>query len=137
MAHFKELNIVPKGFQLKISLSVVKPDEKLFKKIDKTTSFSNTQIQDNIINHYNELLPVLLCRKQQADNELLDVSEKEQYTYLSNILNAVTEKHMQSLQGTKIKKLNTLVDISLHLQNKKWIPDFNLGFTELSYIADN
>ena len=53
MAHCKKLNIIPKGFQQKISLSVVKPDEKLFKKIDKTTSFSNTQIQDNIMNHYN------------------------------------------------------------------------------------
>ena len=31
-------------------------------------------MQDNIMNHYNELLPVLLCRKQQADNELLNVS---------------------------------------------------------------
>ena len=72
MAHCKELNIVPKGSQQKISLSVVKPDAKLFKKINKTISFSNTQIQDNIMNHYNELLPVLLCRKQQADNELLN-----------------------------------------------------------------
>ena len=115
MAHCKELNIIPKGFQQKISLSVVKPDEKLFEKIDKTTSFSNTQIQDNIMNHYNELLPVLLCRKQQADNELLNVSRKGQYTYLSNILNSIAEKDMQLLQGTKIKKLNTLVDVRLHL----------------------
>ena len=44
---------------------------------------------------------------------------------------------MQSLQGTKIKNLNTLVDISLHLQTKKWIQDLNLGFTELHYVADN
>ena len=102
MAHCKELNRVPKGFQQKISLSAVKPDEKLFKKIDKTTSFSNTHIQDNIMNHYSESLPVLLCRKQQADNELFNVSGKEQYTYLSNILNAIAEKDMQSLQGTKI-----------------------------------
>ena len=62
---------------------------------------------------------------------------KEQCTYLSNILNAIAEKDMQLLQGTKLKKLNTLVDISLHLRNKKWIPDLNLGFTELHYIADN
>ena len=44
---------------------------------------------------------------------------------------------MQLLQRTKIKKLNTLVIVSMHLQNKKWIPDLNLGFTELHYIADN
>ena len=80
MAHCKEINIIYKGFHQKISLSVIKPDKKLFKKIDKTTSFSNTQIQHNIMNHYTELLPVLLCRKQQADNELLNISGKEQYT---------------------------------------------------------
>ena len=89
------------------------------------------------MNHDNELLPVLFCRKQQTDNELLNVSGKEQYAYLSNILNATAEKDMQLLQGTKIRKFNTLVDISLHLQNKKWIPDLNLGFTDLHYIADN
>ena len=89
------------------------------------------------MNHYNELLPVLLYRKQQADNELLNISGKEQYTYLSNILNSIAEKDMHLLQGTKIKKLNTLVDVSLHLQNKKSIPDLNLGFTELNYITDN
>ena len=44
---------------------------------------------------------------------------------------------MHLLQGTKIKKLNTLVDVSLHLQNKRSIPDLNLGFTELNYITDN
>ena len=87
------------------------------------------------MNHYNELLPVLLYRKQQADNELLNISGKEQYTYLSNILNSIAEKDMHLLQGTKIKKLNTLVDVSLHLQNKKSIPDLNLGFTELNYIT--
>ena len=105
MAHCKGLNIIPKGFHQKISLSVVKLDEKLFKKIGKTTSFSNTQTQDNIMNHYNELLPVLLYRKQQADNELLNISGKEQYTYLSNILNSIAEKDLQLLQETKIEKL--------------------------------
>ena len=34
------------------------------------------------MNHYNELLSVLLCRKQQADNKLLNVSGKKQYTYI-------------------------------------------------------
>ena len=33
--------------------------------------------------------------------------------------------------------MNTLVDVSLHLQNKKSIPHLNLGFTELNYITDN
>ena len=105
MAHCKGLNIIPKGFHQKILLSVVKLDEKLFKKIGKTTSFSNTQPQDNVMNHYNEVLPVLLYRKQQADNELLNTSGKEQYTYLSNILNSIAEKDLQLLQETKIKKL--------------------------------
>ena len=49
------------------------------------------------MNHYNELLPVLLCRKQQPDNGLLNISGREQYTYLSNIFNAIAEKDMQSL----------------------------------------
>ena len=34
------------------------------------------------MNHYNELLSVLLCRKQQADNKLLNVSGKKHYTYI-------------------------------------------------------
>ena len=46
---------------------------------------------------------MLLCRKQQADNELLHISGKGQYTYLSNILNSMVEKDMQLLQGTKLK----------------------------------
>ena len=29
------------------------------------------------MNHHTKLLPVLLCRKQQTDNELLNVSVKE------------------------------------------------------------
>ena len=44
---------------------------------------------------------------------------------------------MQLLRGTKIKKLNTLVDVRLHLQNKKWIPDLNFDVSELHYIVDN
>ena len=57
---------------------------------------------------------MLLYRKQQADNELLNISGKEQYIYLSNILTFIAEKDMQLLQGTKVKKMNTLVDVSLH-----------------------
>ena len=34
------------------------------------------------MNHYNELLLVLLCRKQQADNRLLNVSRKKHCTYI-------------------------------------------------------
>ena len=72
-----------------------------------------------------------------AGNEFLNISGKEQYTYHSNILNSIAEKDMQLLQGTKIKKLNTLIDLSLHLQNIKWISNLHLGFTELHYSADN
>ena len=56
---------------------------------------------------------------------------------MSNILNSIAEKDMQLLQRTKIKKLNTLVGVSLHFQKKKWIPDLNLGFTKVNYITDN
>ena len=46
------------------------------------------------MNHYNELLTVLLCRKQQADNELLNILGKEQYTY---------RERQQLLQESKLK----------------------------------
>ena len=57
---------------------------------------------------------MLLYRKQQADNELLNISGKEQYIYLSNILTFIAGKDMQLLQGTKVKKMNILADVSLH-----------------------
>ena len=131
----KELNLVPRGLCYKISLATCKTTkelEHLFSEISKKFSF---KLIDAIIEHYNIQLIALLKTTHESHVALSLRTTSSRMRYLSNKLLQDKEQEANTLQITKLHKIDTLLDIYAKAPtDTHWLPDLNLSTTEQDFI---
>ena len=82
LTHCKKLELVPRGFQQKISLATAKANKGFLEKMNKSSNTNSTHIMQTITDHYNHQIPLILKNRDQYQNDLRDITNNEQYIYL-------------------------------------------------------
>ena len=133
----KQLELVPRDFEQKISLATAKANEGFLEKINKISNANSTHIMQTIIDHYNHQIPLILKNRDQYRNDLRDIANNEQYIYLCSILQKIADSDIEYFRKNKEKKLNTLLEINSRSSEEIWLPHLNLGFTEIQLVTNN
>ena len=109
---FKQLGLVPRGSQQKISLATAKANQGILEKTNKISHTISSHIMQTIIDHDNHQIPLILQNRNQYQNELKDIRNNEQYIYFCSILQNIADSDTKDFSKNKEKKLSTLLEIN-------------------------
>jgi len=113
-----ENNVTPRGYKVKMKVCTSSPTDSLqenHKTNNEDIAIKNMSID---LNHYNDTLPNLQNSKLDALTKLRNITSKQKYEEIVNILQDYFLTDITSAQKTKLKKIDNLISSNQHNGSK-------------------
>ena len=130
------LGVIPKGLDLKVSLSAVRGTEKLQRDIKQITSVGSQAIVTTLIDHYDRLFAQMQHTIDEESGNLKRLCGESCFSQQCAVIDADFKKYLQSLQTGKEKKLSSYISAD-KANNETWIPVLGLKATDRNFIVNN